>query len=134
MGASGGQRTGYGNAVDPGLDGADQADGPARSQQRRLHHVGGGGLARGPGDTDQLQALRGVREYTGTHRAQDAARVRMDQDRAPRIGRQYPGQLRAARRVGEDRGGTCGERVGGEPGAVRVGARKRGERSPGCTS
>ncbi|SHW93227.1 Uncharacterised protein [Mycobacteroides abscessus subsp. abscessus] len=109
----GGEGTRQVAAVDPDADGADQPGHPPRGAQPRLDQIGGRGLPRGSGDTDDAQPLRGPPVDFGGDFAQDRPRGGVHEH-----GHTDVEKLQALR-VGQHRGGTGRDGVGGEPRTVR---------------
>ncbi len=122
-----GERGGHVDPVDAGADGAHDPGVAPGGLQRRLEQPGGGGLALGPGHTDQAQRGGGVAVQPGGEPAEEPARVRGHQQR--KVGRQRLGQVGGGAGtggVGEHGDGAGGQRVGRPGDAVRAGAGQRG--------
>ncbi len=113
-----GGREGAGQAspAQAGLDGADQPRARPGRGERGLEQVDGGGLAAGAGHAEDTELRRRVAVDPRRRVAERRARVGVHEHRDPGVPQR---RTRGAVGVGEHRGGTPGQGVGGEVGAVR---------------
>ncbi len=120
----GGEPAGQGAAVHAAAGGADETGDVPAALEGGLDEVGGGGLAGGAGDADDVEVGGRVSGHRRGHRAENRARGGVDEDgQAPGDG----GHQLDALGVGEHRG--CARLDGGGPerGAVDAGSGQGGE-------
>ncbi len=124
----GGERAVQALTGDAGLDRADEAGAVARGAQRGLDQVAGRGLAGRAGDAPDGELRGRVAVDAGGQQAEHPARVRVHQHRHAGVAQRGPF---GAGLVGEDGGGTRGQRALDEVGSVRPRARQGGEQVSG---